>query len=166
MKRKIIIISIMLVVGVLMHFVCDIFPQENAKKVLGILFPINETSWEHMKLIWYPFLGAGIYLAIKDKNISRIGGFTIAGFVAIFIQLGIFSFYQSLMGRSVLCFDITFYLIDMILCALLGLLLNERAWVCRFWYLWIFFAVLITAGIIVLTYIPGDGYLFYLDYRF
>ena len=65
---QIITITLMVVVGTLMHFVTGIFDNEVATKILGVIFPINETTWEHMKMLWYPFMVAGIILAIKKKD--------------------------------------------------------------------------------------------------
>ncbi len=152
--------SLMCVLGTCMHFVCDIFDSPTAKAILGVIFPVNETSWEHMKMIWYPFLGAALYVAISRKDIRLFGGFIVAGFIAMPIQLGLFSFYQSFTTTSVLFLDIIFYYADMILCGFLALQFIKREWCQKTWYLWILVAVIVTAGIITLTYLPGPGYVF------
>jgi len=92
---KIIVIVLMSVLGTCMHFVCDLVSDPTVVKYLGIIFPVNETSWEHMKMIWYPFLVAGILLSLIHHAKGYFGGMVIAGFAAMAIQLGLFSFYQA-----------------------------------------------------------------------
>ena len=41
-------------------FVIEALPSGGISAFLGNIFPINETSWEHMKMMWYPLLAAGI----------------------------------------------------------------------------------------------------------
>jgi len=153
-------IAIMIVVGTCMHFVCDIFTDESAVKVLGVIFPVNETSWEHMKMLWYPFLGAGIILSLKKKDAGYFGGFVIGGIVAMLTMIGLFAFYQSFTTTSVLALDIPLFMITMTLSAMLGFLLAKQEWCKKSWIVWIAVAVIVTAMIIYLTYRPGPGYLF------
>lgn len=153
-------IVIMIIVGTCMHFVCDIFTNETAVKVLGVFFPVNETSWEHMKMLWYPFLVAGIVLSVIKKDKGYFGGFVIGGTVAMLAMIGLFAFYQSFTGTSVLALDIPLFMIVIILSAMLSFLLAKQDWCKKLFIVWIVCAVLITAGIIYLTYKPGPGYLF------
>lgn len=63
----------MIVIGTCMHFVNDLVNNEGVMKILGIIFPVNETSWEHMKMLWYPFLFAGMILTKKRKDKGYFG---------------------------------------------------------------------------------------------
>jgi hypothetical protein len=63
-KDKIIAIVLMIVLGACMHFVLDALPSGGITVFLGNIFPANETSWEHMKMMWYPFLAVGIIFRI------------------------------------------------------------------------------------------------------
>ena len=159
-KAEIITIAIMIVAGTCMHFVCDIFKNELAVKILGVIFPVNETSWEHMKMLWYPFLVAGIVWAFKKKDAGYFGGFVIGGFVAMLVMIGLFAFYQSFTGTSVLALDIPLFILVMIFCSMLAFLLANQPWCKKGFIAWFVFAVIITASIIYLTYQPGEGYLF------
>ena len=151
----------MCVLGTCMHFVLDAITAPAAVKVLGNIFPVNETSWEHMKMFWYPFLVAGIIVSIRQKDKGYIGGFVISGFVAMFLQLGLFAFYESFTGTSVLIFDIIFYMLDMICCIGLALYLAKNEFIKKTWIIWVIAAVVITAVLIIyLTYHPGAGYVF------
>lgn len=168
MKKKSVLITIvvMCLAGTCMHFVCDLLPGEQLRRVVGLIFPFNETSWEHMKMVWYPFLTAGIVLALRYNKPSLFSGMVAAAIPAMLCQLGIFAFYQSLTGTSVLILDIVFYLAGMILFALLGFLLSERRWAEKTCPVWVMTAVLICAGITYLTLFPGNGYVFMDDADF
>lgn len=165
-KRLIKIITLMCVLGTCMHFVCDIITNETAVKILGIVFPVNESSWEHMKMIWYPFIVTGIVLGIKEKNKAYIGAFTLAGLLEMCVQLGSFAFYQSFTGKSVLAIDIVSYLGTMIVLALLAFLLSTREWLKKTWIIWVIVAAIVTIAIIYITYNPGMGYVFLDDNSF
>ena len=87
---EIIITALMIVVGSSMHFVCYLVQNEKVMNVLGIIFPVSETSWEHMKMLWYPFLTVGIVLSITKKNPGYFGGFVFSGILAMLELLGKF----------------------------------------------------------------------------
>ena len=160
-KRGIIItIILMIVLGACMHFVLEVLPSGSITTFLGNVFPVNETSWEHMKMIWYPFLVAGIILSFKTKNRGYFSSFVVCGIVAMLVQLGAFSIYQSFSGISILAVDIIIYMVSMFCCILFACDLSQKKWTKTLMPVFVALAVVITAGIIWLTYFPGKGYVF------
>ena len=159
-KSMFITIMIMVVVGTCMHFVLDLFPAGPVAMVLGHIFPVNETSWEHMKMIWYPFLTAGIIISIKTKNRGYFASFMVCAIIAMLMQLGAFSVYESFTGSSVLFLDIVIYYASMVFCALLAYDLADRKWAQKALPIWIVLAVAVTVAIIHLTYSHANGYVF------
>ncbi|MBP5152223.1 MAG: hypothetical protein ILP13_04850, partial [Lachnospiraceae bacterium] len=111
-------------------------------------------------MLWYPFLVGGIVLSKKQRNAGIFGGFVIGGTVAMLTIIGCFTLYQSFTISSVLILDIILFILDIILCAMLGFLLAKQDWCRKSLIVWIVLAVIITAGIIYLTYCPGSGYIF------
>lgn len=82
------------VFGTLGHFVFD---WSNESKFVALFSPVNESPWEHLKLLFFPFLVFIIFTAIKlrqDKfNVS------FAGFVSILLGMwGTLSYYYTLTG--------------------------------------------------------------------
>ena len=150
----------MVVLGTCMHFVLEPIPPGPFALFLGNIFPVNETSWEHMKMIWYPFLAAGIILSVRSKNSGYFAAFVTCAVMAMLMQLGAFSIYQSFTGTSVLIPDIIIYLGTMVCCILLAFELAQKKWAQQALPFWVCAALLITAGIIYLTYFPGKGYVF------
>ena len=165
-QTQIITITLMIVIGTCMHFVTDIFDGKTAKMILGVIFPVNETSWEHMKMLWYPFLVAGIILSIKRKDWGYFGGFVVAGTLSIPMMIGIFAIYQSFTLHSVLIIDIITFMIVMIMFALLAFDLAKLEIVKKSKFYLIVLAVLVTVVLILLTYLPGEGYVFLDDEGF
>lgn len=67
-KIKIISVVLCLLLSVIFHFLYTIFPNS----VTSIFFPVNESIWEHMKLITMPIIVTSIieYFIFKTFNIS------------------------------------------------------------------------------------------------
>ena len=159
-KYKIIAITLMILLGACMHFVHEALPSGGIADFFGNFFPINETSWEHMKMIWYPFLTVGIIFSFRTGNRGYFGSFVVGAVMAMLVNIGAFSICQSFSGKSVLILDILIYISSMLSGALLACELSQKKWAQKLLPLWVVLAVIITAGIIWLTYYPGKGYVF------
>lgn len=139
----------MLVLGTSMHFAHHL-PFFN--HFLGYIFPVNESVWEHMKMIFYPALLTAIYLWVTRKDVGLISGPVAAGMLGLPIAQGFFYGYWIFTGHSNLAIDIVCYIIEVFLVMLIGNKLNERGWLKKYWPLFAVFAI----GMIVLL-----GYLTY-----
>ena len=159
-KYKIIAITLMIVLGACMHFVMEALPSGRISVFLGNIFPINETSWEHMKMMWYPLLAVGIIFRFKTGNRGYFAAFVVCAVMAMLMNIGAFSICQSFMGKTILIVDIMIYISSMLCGALLACELSQKKWAQKLLPLWVALAVMITAGIIWLTYYPGKGYVF------
>ena len=159
-KDKIVAIVLMIVFGACMHFVLDVLPSGGITVFLGNFFPVNETSWEHMKMMWFPLLAVGIIFSFKTGNRGYFASFVVCAVMAMLMNLGAFSTYQSFLGRTILIVDILIYVSSMLVGALLACELSQKKWVQKLLPLWVALAVVITVGIIWLTYYPGKGYVF------
>ena len=159
-KDKIVAIVLMIVFGIGMHFVMGALPSGGISVFLGNIFPVNETSWEHMKMMWYPLLAVGIIFTLKTGNRGYFASFVVCAVMAMLMNLGAFSLYQSFSGKSILFLDITIFISTMLVGALLACELSQKKWAQKLLPLWVALAVMITVGIIWLTYYPGKGYVF------
>lgn len=159
-KEKNVTIILMIVLGACMHFVLDVLPSGPISVFLGNIFPVNETTWEHMKMIWYPFLVAGIILSFRVKNSGYFASFVVSAINAMLMMIGAFAIYQSFSGISILVMDIIIYTVGMFFSIVLAFELTQKNWSQKLFPLWVVLAVIITVGIIWLTYNPGEGYVF------
>jgi len=151
---------VVIVEGTCMHFVHEILPSGVISAIAGCIFPVNETAWEHMKMIWYPFLAAGIFHGRRTGCSGYFSSFVLCAAAGMMIQLGAFAFYQSLTQTGILIVDIIIYVSSMIACMLLAFELGQKKWASKYLFLFVIAAVLITAGIVYLTFFPGNGYVF------
>ncbi len=100
-KIKIIGVVVIFLLTVLFHFLYDIFPNV----VFSIFFPVNESIWEHMKLLYSGILVWGIieYFILKSKNI-KFNNFGyqlfLTAFSSILIYLIIFLPIYNLIGEN------------------------------------------------------------------
>lgn len=53
------------VLGSLLHFV---YKWTGENSIIGLFVPVNESPWEHLKLIYLPYVLYGVYEAIKLTN--------------------------------------------------------------------------------------------------
>lgn len=113
LERK--IIKIFCIVGFL--FVCVLgtvshffYFWSGKKKIVGIFFPVNESTWEHLKLSIFPtlfFFGIGAFFITSNS-------YAFALFITLLIPMVvipiIFYSYTCVLKKSILLIDIlTFY---------------------------------------------------------
>lgn len=102
-------IFFVLAAGSLAHF---IYEWSGYSTAAGLFFPVNESTWEHMKLCFFPMLGYSFYLYFKFHDakdcvlFSMLSG-TLAGTFAIPV---IFYTYTGVLGYHTLFLDLlTFF---------------------------------------------------------
>lgn len=86
-KIKIIGIFIIFAIACISHFIYDLFPNA----LFSLLFPVNESIWEHMKLIATPIFIYSIieYLIFKRKNI-KYNNFLFSHSISIILSIVLF----------------------------------------------------------------------------
>lgn len=98
--------------GVLFHFVYD-WSGQNA--TVGLFFPVNESTWEHLKLAFFPIL-------LVSFAEYYIGGFPNICFACIKLQSALlamativilFYTYTGILGKSVDWVNIAVYIVSM-----------------------------------------------------
>ena len=152
--RKIKIIGVFIIFGLsfLSHFMYEWFPNS----IFSILFPVNESIWEHMKLIVTPVLIFSIfeYIIYKKKNISFnnfILSYAISMIVGIIIYLMIYLPINYIFGHNAIV-AITLLFITFIIVEVISYyIMNYRE---------IKYSNIIGIGLIILMYIVF-GYLTY-----
>ncbi len=113
------------IVGTLAHFTYD-WSDENF--LVGLFTPVNESTWEHMKLLFFPMLFYGILayprLAQEYPCIAYAYPWGIlAGAFAIPV---IFYTYSGILGRTYTPIDILIFYISVILAFAIVYLISSR----------------------------------------
>lgn len=100
--------------GTLSHFV---YEWSGESFLLGFIFPVNESTWEHMKLYFFPMLVCSLILNRKLKTeypcitSALLGGILFGTFLIPVI----FYTYSGILGRNCFIMDLATFLASVIL---------------------------------------------------
>jgi hypothetical protein len=99
-----------LISGTLFHF---IYEWTGREPLVGLISPINESVWEHLKLVLYPTLLFSIfeYLAIGHILNNYLSAKIISILASTIIIVVLFYSYTYLLGRNYLFLDILTFII-------------------------------------------------------
>lgn len=98
-----------LVGGVLLHFLYDVLPNA----VTALLAPVNESLWEHLKVIYWPFLLGALVLTRGRPGGLRPWLLALSLMCPAMLALGYG--YHVVLGGEVLAVDLGIYLLVMTL---------------------------------------------------
>lgn len=103
-----------LVTGILFHFV---YEWSGNNHFVGLFSAVNESTWEHMKLVFFPMLFYSFYMNEKLKNeypcvTSALLFGILLGTILIPI---IFYTYSGVLGRNLLVLDIGTFIISVLI---------------------------------------------------
>lgn len=160
--KKIKILDIFLIFGLcfLFHFLYEWFPNS----LFSIFFPVNESIWEHMKIIYTPIIFYTIidFLLFTKNNVKVSNIFTSAffsSFLSIIVYLIIYLPIYHLIGENMVVSIVLLFLIIIFSQYISYLILisksNYKLNVVSF--------ILIILGFVIfgyLTYNPLENYLF------
>lgn len=96
------------IAGTFLHFLYDITGENVAA---GLISAVNESIWEHMKLIFYPMLLVSLaeyHLAEGDRAVIRYS--TLAGILLALILIPVLYYsYTGILGISADWFNVTIF---------------------------------------------------------
>lgn len=112
-KKEFVCFFIASILGVLSHFVYD-WSNENA--VVGLFFPFNESTWEHLKLIFFPIMFVSLveyfYIHSSQKD-SFICIKLYSALLAMALTIVLFYTYSGILGKNSDVLNILIYFISM-----------------------------------------------------
>lgn len=92
--------------GSALHFAYTLAPV----MAVGLFAPVNESVWEHLKLLYWPFLAAGFILCRKSPDAPRAwSGFLLAELVMPLFLLGIYYTLRTGFAVHALWLDLALY---------------------------------------------------------
>lgn len=102
------------VIGTLAHFLYD-FSKQNV--LVGLISPVNESTWEHMKLIFFPMLMYSLFLISKlQNNYPCIKSSLFLGIIiGTFLIPILFYTYTGILGYNKLALDISVFIISVLI---------------------------------------------------
>ena len=150
-KNKIVMVIFLFLLSFLWHFVYDWFPSV----VTSLFFPVNESIWEHMKIIYFVILIGSII----EKNKNYYLRLLVKPVVGVLFYLIVFIPLYLIFGESFII-SVLLMLITYIVVELLDIKLNSIEEL-RIVVLPIVIIILIIIFFILLTYYPPHNFLFF-----
>lgn len=160
-NTQVIVILFSLILGTLLHFT---YEWSGNNLFVGSFGAVNESVWEHLKLVFYPMLIAMIieYFFVKQDVNNYIEAKTIGIFTAIFFIIVSFYTYSGVIGTSVIVIDILIFIISIILGEYVAyrLMKRENESTVLTTSLSIIILLFLLLCFIIFTYIPPEVNLF------
>lgn len=164
-KIKIINVVFLFLLSFLWHFVYDWFPNN----IFALFFPVNESIWEHMKIIYYCLLlGSILEFVLCKKNNIKINNFYIEAMVksilGVIFYLIIFVPFYLWLGESMFI-SISLMLITYIFMEYIGykILIGEEM---NINILPVVIIALCCIMFVILTFYPLHNFLFFDEVKF
>ncbi len=124
-------IFFVLLAGTLAHFLYDLSGNNH---IVGLFTPVNESIWEHMKLVFFPMLLYSFFMArrLKGKYPCIISSLCLGILIGITLIPVLFYAYTGLLGKDVFILDIGIFVLSTLTAFLLSyrLALSCRADSC------------------------------------
>ena len=109
-KRQLILTAAAAILaGCVLHFLYEWQPSA----ITALFSPVNESLWEHVKLVFWPFLGAALLLNRARPGGARPWLLVLSGLCALTLILG--WVYHVALGGGALWVDIAIYVLVMLL---------------------------------------------------
>ena len=111
---QIITIIICLILGIFLHFTYE-WSGENV--IVGLFSAVNESTWEHLKLVFFPMLVYGLFAVrhLKNEYICIDKAFSIGILTGIFLIPVIFYTYSGILGYDVAWLNILTFILSVII---------------------------------------------------
>ena len=97
------------IMGALSHF---FYKWSSYNKIIGILFPANESAWEHLKLAIFPTIIYFLFGKIFIKNTNYLFALFLTLLIPILVIPILFYTYTAIIGHEILFVDISIFLIS------------------------------------------------------
>lgn len=113
-RYTIIGILFVLVTGTLSHFLYDWSGQS---PVIGLFTPINESVWEHMKLLFFPMLLYSLLMILKFRQrYPQIAAALFFGIITGTILIPLLYYaYTSILGTNYFILDIGVFILSIVI---------------------------------------------------
>ncbi len=120
------------ILGTLSHFIYELTGK---RYVVGLIFPINESTWEHLKLLFFPAViyFTVCYFLINEKPKNYILSSLISILIGMLAIIVLFYTYRGVIGRNIDFLNITIYYIGVLLTVIMqNKLLNSNKFKTKF----------------------------------
>ena len=160
LKRYTIIgIIFVLITGTLAHFLYD---WTGNNHIVGLFTPINESIWEHIKLLFFPMLIYSLIMILKfHQKYSCITSALCFGIIMGVFLIPLFYYaYTSILGTNVFILDISTFILSVLTAFWLSYKLTLFCRLESYTSLLCIIVCILFACFLVFTYHPPDAAIF------
>lgn len=160
LKRYTIIgIIFVLITGTLAHFLYD---WTGNNHIVGLFTPINESIWEHMKLLFFPMLLYSLIMILKfRRKYSCITSALCFGILAGAFLIPLFYYaYTSILGKNIFILDIGTFILSVVIAFWLSYKLTLSCRLEAYTSLLCILVCILFVCFLVFTYNPPDTIIF------
>lgn len=126
-------IIFVLLTGTLSHF---LYKWSGNNFIVGLFTPVNESVWEHMKMLFFPMLLYALFIIFRFKGTNACVTSSLCfGILAGTFLIPVFFYaYTSILGKDIFILDICTFILSVLIAFLLSyrLALSCRAESCTF----------------------------------
>lgn len=152
-------IIFVLAAGSLAHFLYDWTGQNY---IVGLFTPVNESVWEHMKLLFFPMLFYFLFMIIRfrEKCLCITSSFFF-GILAGTWLIPIFYYaYTCIIGKHIFVFDIGTFVLSVLIAFVISYRLSISCRLKSYSVLLAGMVCVLFACFVIFTYHPPDSNLF------
>lgn len=142
-----------MITGTLSHFV---YGMSGNNFILGFFFPINESTWEHMKLCFFPMLVYSFYMNAKLRQAYPCvtSSLPFGILLGTFLIPVIFYTYSGILGRNFLPLDIATFIVSVLLAFAAVYRFSLSCRLFPYTHLLKLLIIVVTVCFIIFTYLP------------
>lgn len=148
-----------LITGTLAHF---LYHWSGNNTTVGLFAPINESIWEHMKLLFFPMLLYSVVMVVKFKEkYPCIAPSLCFGILAGTLLIPVFYYaYTYILGRNLFILDISIFILSVLIAFWLSYKLTLSCKLTPYAFLLYGLLCIFFVSFLVFTYYPPELELF------
>lgn len=152
-------IIFVIITGSLAHFFYD-WTGEN--HIIGFFTPVNESIWEHMKLLFFPMLIYALFLiSVFGKTYPGIIPSLCLGILAGTLFIPVFYYtYTYILGKDIFVLDITAFILSILTAFWISYRLSSSPVLKQYTFILISLVCILFVCFVVFTYHPPAASLF------
>lgn len=152
-------IIFVLVTGTLAHFLYD---WTGNNHIVGLFTPINESIWEHMKLLFFPMSLYSLIMILKfHRKYSCITSALCFGILAGAFLIPLFYYaYTSVLGKNIFILDLGTFILSIVVAFWLSYKLTLSCRLETYTSLLCILVCILFVCYLVFTYHPPDAIIF------
>ena len=147
------------VFGTLSHF---FYGWSDGNPLIGLISPVNESTWEHMKLVFFPVLIWSFFITGSGSNLSPAlrPALLLGGFIGTLMIPVLFYTYSGILGHNVTGIDIAIFFVNAFLAFFCAWRLQNSRIIYQKRTVIYILTVLFLVLFILFTFLPPDIGLF------